>query len=135
MTETFAELWAKYPRKVAKKAAEKAFLKAVKAVPYRAIEASLDLMKATEWKGRQPEYVPHMASWLNRESFEFSPSPESPTECERPIGQHLCDACPVDHVWQEDGPLYNMNGNWVYACPEARNQVRAMTKSLSALPK
>ena len=97
----FSEFWLKFPRKVAKKAAEKAYAKTVKQVPHEAIMASLELMLAGEWRGRKPEYIPHAASYLNRESFDLErvealedeqPMPPKPHE-------HWCKWCAVGHAW------------------------------------
>lgn len=130
MAETFAELWMKYPRKVAKKAAEKAYQRALSASSHRAIEASLDTALSSEWKGRKPDYIPHMATWLNRESFEDRPQSVS-VEYDRPLGRHLCDCCPVEHEWQEEGPAYNMCQNWILACPVAKSAVLGVKTKVS----
>jgi hypothetical protein len=118
----FESLWALYPRKIAKKAAQKAYDKTVKTVPAVAIEASLRLMLQTEWRGRRPEYIPHLASWLNRECFEER---TEALEDEHPAGRHRCSQCLIEHEWQESGPSYNWVHHWDLACPEAHAEMHA----------
>lgn len=67
---TFAELWLKHPRKVAKKSAERAYNRIVKTISAKTIADSHEFMLRTQWRGRPVDYVPHLASWLNRECFE-----------------------------------------------------------------
>ena len=112
--EQFADLWALYPRKVAKKAAEKAYLKAVKTFPHASIVASLELMKSTEWRNREVNYIPYMASWLNREVFEsVSKDPKFEERCELLVDEeeakhkHYCNGYKehAAHDWECDDAL------------------------------
>ena len=121
--DTFADLWARYPRKIAKKAAEKAYLKARKEYSHAAIMASLGIFIETEWRGRPKDKIPHPASWLNRESFEER-SESLFDDCERPLGRHLCCECKIDHEWQESGPAYNWIQQWLLACPQAQTAMK-----------
>lgn len=61
---TFDDFWAIYPRKVGKLAAQKAYAKAVKSAPHKAI---MDAASAFEIKsrGKEAEFIPHPATWLN----------------------------------------------------------------------
>ena len=72
----FAEFYARYPRKVGKGSARKAYAKALKAVSHDDIMFGLSQqlpgMEATDKK-----FIPHPATWLNRESW--SDEPEEPT--------------------------------------------------------
>lgn len=67
----FAIFWAKYPRKVAKSAALKAFTKLIKSQPnvekfMRTILASLDYWKKQDqWTKDNGKFIPYPASWLN----------------------------------------------------------------------
>src|SRR5678816_510236 len=97
---SFPEFWIKYPRKVAKAAAEKAYQKAIKTSPHAAIMASLDFMLATEWKGRDREYLPHASTFLNRERFDGDPreSYEAQSDAitakeQHTPNEHYCTAC------------------------------------------
>lgn len=71
----FDEFWKRYPRKVAKGEAKKAFIKALKLVPLE------KLLEATESFGKDPnlpsaQFIPYAATWLNRESWDDGPLPE-----------------------------------------------------------
>lgn len=60
----FAGFWSVYPRKVAKKAAEKAWAKAVRAVDANMI-ISAAARYADQTKSSDPRFVKHPATWLN----------------------------------------------------------------------
>ena len=62
----FSEFWALYPKKVAKKDAEKAWKKLTATQQLKAIEALPN--HVARWE--DPEFTPHGASWLNGERFE-----------------------------------------------------------------
>ena len=79
---SFDEFWQRYPRKEAKKAARKAWTKAVKVAPVYEIMAGLDryIEKKPAWKDWM-----HPATFLNGErwsdEYERAPEPKpSPTE-------------------------------------------------------
>jgi hypothetical protein len=64
----FEEFWKAYPRKVARGSASRAFAKAVKkASPATIIEAVK--LFASVCAGREPEFIPHAATWLNAERW------------------------------------------------------------------
>jgi len=68
---TFADFWKAYPRKVAKKAALKAWTRALRegATP----EAILDALARWRRSGQFPtdmQYVPHPTTWLNQGRWE-----------------------------------------------------------------
>jgi hypothetical protein len=69
----FDEFWKLYPRRVAKKAAERAWMKS-------GAERDLELFNEVlaglrrailfwQQKGTAPEYIPHAATWLNAERW------------------------------------------------------------------
>ncbi len=62
----FTEFWNLYPRKVAKKEAEKAWNKLDQDRRQKAIEA----LPAHCKRWDDPQYIPHAATWLNGERFE-----------------------------------------------------------------
>lgn len=72
----FEVFWAKYPRKLAKKDAQKAFTKVIKSQKdveafMRTLLASLDWWKEqSTWKKDKGAYIPYPATWLNRGSWE-----------------------------------------------------------------
>lgn len=76
--EAFAEhFWPGYPRKVARKAAIKAWLAIGKSRTYDQLELLLGRIVAgltrsveIEWNGRDRDKIPHPATWLNSERWE-----------------------------------------------------------------
>jgi hypothetical protein len=64
----FLEFWEEYPRKVAQKAAWKAWEKANP--PLNLCLASLQKYKKTEQWRRGKEYIPHASTWLNQERWD-----------------------------------------------------------------
>jgi hypothetical protein len=68
----FSEFWARYPRKVAKGAAQKAYAKAMKAARHDDVMFALSQqLPALEAKDQQ--YIPHPATWLNAERWNDEP--------------------------------------------------------------
>ena len=70
--ELFAKFWEQYPRKVAKKEAEKAFakLKADDRLLER-ILAGLNRAKASQqWRQDGGRFIPYPATWLNQARWE-----------------------------------------------------------------
>ena len=66
----FREFWKEYPKKVAKKDAHKAFLKACKSEQiYREIMEGLERSKEISWSRRDMKYIPNAATWLNGERW------------------------------------------------------------------
>lgn len=70
---TFAEFWASYPLKVGKRAAQSAYLKALKRADAPTILAGLVRVRPS-W---DPRYTPHATTWLNRDGWEDDPAPAS----------------------------------------------------------
>lgn len=68
----FEELWLHYPRKKGKGAAAKAYRQALKRVEHQTLKAAV-LRYASERKGQNPAYTPHMATWLNQERWTDEP--------------------------------------------------------------
>lgn len=77
----FLEVWAQYPRKVAKPAAERAYLKALKKYPHAQILAGV-LKHAAAWErdGTDRQFIPHPATFLNQERFNDEPQPPKRTK-------------------------------------------------------
>jgi len=67
-TVFFENFWSLYPRKVAKKAAMKAFEK-VKS-NQDVVLSRLKNTITTEWAGKEIRFIPHPATWLNGERWE-----------------------------------------------------------------
>ena len=68
----FEIFWRKYPRKVSKEKAKKAFLKAkIDDVVLNEILKSLDkFINSNDWKKENGQYIPYPASWLNQRRWE-----------------------------------------------------------------
>lgn len=64
----FDEIWGFYPKKVSKPAAKSAFYQACKrATPEHIVKALQEF--ADHVKGRDPQYIPHLATWLNQDRW------------------------------------------------------------------
>ena len=90
MTDLFQEFWSAYPRKVAKKAAEKAYWKARKDTSHEDIMAGLERYCALiTAKGTATEFVVHASTWLNQGRWEDEETAtrvaDSHTARERPL--------------------------------------------------
>ncbi|MBI2719554.1 MAG: hypothetical protein HY245_03935 [Rhizobiales bacterium] len=70
--KAFDEFWFHYPRKVAKGAAEKAYVKALKATDAATLLAGAKRY-AAEQQGKDPKYTKHPAGWLNEKRWEDEP--------------------------------------------------------------
>ena len=66
----FADFWQQYPRKVAKKAAEKAWKKLTFTEQTKALEAITQHVKYWETKDTERDFIPHPATWLNQGRFD-----------------------------------------------------------------
>jgi hypothetical protein len=80
----FTEWYALYPKKVARKDAEKAWKKLSDQEQEEALEALPNHNKYWELKGTDKEYIPYPASWLN--GFRFQDQLDlTPKEIKRPV--------------------------------------------------
>lgn len=64
----FETVWGQYPRKVAKKEARGAWEK-LKPAQKEAAAAALPL-HVEFWADREPQYIPHFATWIRAERWE-----------------------------------------------------------------
>lgn len=64
----FEEWWKHYPRKVAKGAARRAFAKALKKTDLETLTTTVQRF-AAKIAGKDPELIPHAATWLNAERW------------------------------------------------------------------
>ena len=69
----FEEFWLAYPKKVSKGAAVKAFDKAMKTTDLKTLLAGI---ARSRWK--DPEFIPHPATWLNQERWLDEPDVPPP---------------------------------------------------------
>lgn len=79
LTDGFDKWWAAYPRKTAKKAAQKAYKAAIKdgATPTRLIAALNNHIAAWRAENREARYIPYPSTWLNSGNWEDE-TPTSP---------------------------------------------------------
>ncbi len=70
----FAEWWDRYPRKVGKQAAHKAWLKAKRSRGHVALLAAITAHAAVwDLDGTDPQFIPHPATWLNEGRYDDPP--------------------------------------------------------------
>ncbi len=65
---TFDDFWLLYPRRVAKKDARRAWAR-IPAAQHMAILEALVAWRPV-WRDKDPQYLPHAATWLNGERWE-----------------------------------------------------------------
>lgn len=74
MRELFSKFYSVYPRRVGKEAAKRAFIKASKRVnPEKIVSAAEALAMDPNLPPKQ--FIPHPATWLNRDGWEDEPYP------------------------------------------------------------
>jgi hypothetical protein len=66
----FDQFWTGYPKRVAKKDAQKAWAKLSAGERAKALEALPTHIRYWDIKGTEKHYIPHPASWLNGARFE-----------------------------------------------------------------
>lgn len=78
--ELFERVWSVYPKKVGKLAALKAFekLNPTEEITQNIIFAIESSLKTPQWQENDGRYIPHAATFLNRESFEDAPEKKGP---------------------------------------------------------
>lgn len=86
--DRFAQFYAKYPRKIARKNAEKAWAKLkVDDALFERIMHALEKM-LPKWVMTDKQYIPHPATWLNGERWEDEVEGTTTTKSESKFG-HL----------------------------------------------
>lgn len=94
----FAQFWAMYPRRVAKRDAEKMWIRLTRQEQQDAIKALPAHIRYWQQAGRTMETTPHAATWLNGHRFED----ELPEGATTPMQQVvLCCECrqPLTGGW------------------------------------
>lgn len=66
----FATFWQLYPRKIAKRAAEKAWIKLSTTEQQQALEAIPCHIRYWKARDTQQEFIPHASTWLNQGRWE-----------------------------------------------------------------
>jgi len=74
----FDTFWAAYPRKAGKIAARTAFAKAMKIATEEQIMAGIETLKR-ETRGKDPNFIPHPATWLNQGRWDDETLPITPS--------------------------------------------------------
>jgi hypothetical protein len=81
---SFDELWGMYPRKVAKRVAQKSFERLTQAEQALALEAMPNHLAYWKSQDTQLAYIPHLATWLNQYRFEDEIVIEVPKQNKKP---------------------------------------------------
>jgi hypothetical protein len=81
---SFDELWGMYPRKVAKRVAQKSFERLTQTEQAQALEAMPNHINYWKSQDTQLAYIPHLATWLNQYRFEDEIVIEAPKANKRP---------------------------------------------------
>lgn len=81
---SFNELWASYPRKIAKRVAQKSFERLTQTEQAQALEAMPNHLAYWKSQDTQLAYIPHLATWLNQYRFEDEIVIEEPKVNKRP---------------------------------------------------
>lgn len=78
----FEQFWSKYPRKMAKRHAEKAFNKLPSDEQELALEAISQHIEYWRIKQTEKEFIPHPATWLNQARYfdELDMTPKKPNK-------------------------------------------------------
>jgi DNA-binding MarR family transcriptional regulator len=72
----FAEFWERYPRRIGKAAARKAYVKAMKAATHDDIMFGLS-QQMPSLASREQQYIPHPSTWLTQERWNDEPEQHS----------------------------------------------------------
>lgn len=72
----FELFWRQYPRKTGKRTAEQAYRRARRRASRDEIDSGL-VAQLASWRSREPKYVPHPTTWLNRDGWLDEPDPIS----------------------------------------------------------
>ena len=85
----FERFWVEYPRKVAKPEARKAFAKAWRKLPTgNEVETLIGALERAKAAWTDPQFIPHPATWLNREQWQDEPSTVIPMERRQSVQPH-----------------------------------------------
>lgn len=82
----FDTFWAQYPRKVGKQAALRAYKKSLKMTTAEKILDGVQLLKR-ETAGKEPDFIPHAATWLNAGRWDDEPTNSSRPAASSPWNQ------------------------------------------------
>ena len=111
--ERFVEFWKAYPNKVSKQAAAKAFAKVNwKKVEFTHVMAALENHKqSVQWTKDDGQFVPHAATWLNKERWEdeLRPAVSEPGQ-EQSVASRLAEQARREREEYEQARSNRSNG-------------------------
>jgi hypothetical protein len=81
---SFDELWGMFPRKIAKRVAQKSFERLTQTEQAQALEAMPNHLAYWKANDTQLAYIPHLATWLNQYRFEDEIVIETPKQNKKP---------------------------------------------------
>jgi hypothetical protein len=81
---SFNELWEMYPRKVAKRVAQKSFERLTQTEQAQALATMPNHLAYWKANDTQLAYIPHLATWLNQYRFEDEIVIEAPKQNKKP---------------------------------------------------
>ncbi len=129
----FESFWKQFPRKVAKKDAQKAWKTLRLDLEFDAVCALLQMRISEDWRKRSKEHIPYPAHFLRSESFELVEAIEDDVENPplfRYAGIHLhhCAGfkCPEPHDWLHSDGLCYMSVDVI--CEEGLARLKARAK-------
>lgn len=108
----FEAFWAKYPKRVGKKAAQKAFQNAQNRPQIDDLLDSIDrAMKSEQWRKDGGQFIPNPATWLNQGRWDDEPvqvvpvQPKAQVKVEpRPVQRQEYEPPPAD-FWEKVGRI------------------------------
>ena len=103
----FEDFWKVYPRKVAKKAAQKAWVKMTFTEQTKALEAVTLHVEYWKSKDTEHEFIPHPATGLNQGRYEDELVIEAPKP--KPVSRAPAPITPLDKPTKEALPLDDPN--------------------------
>jgi DNA replication protein DnaC len=85
--EQFEAFWRLYPRKVAKAAARKAWLRLVKDTKLAdyVVLALRKQINAQEWLSKDVQFIPHATTWINQQRWEDEVVPANQPASAAPV--------------------------------------------------
>ena len=95
----FSEFWAKYPRRVSKLAAMKAYEKALKLATHAEIMGGLELYLGH--LPRETQFIPHASTWLNAGRWMDEYEDAQLVKKLQDVKQQILERYTVDPTWDK----------------------------------
>lgn len=122
-TSKINQLYDAYPRHIAPVPAKRAILKALALVPFDALLSAVKKFAASS-RLKDPQFIPHPASWFNAHRWEDSPDRSQPRENAPTQNTHHSDAETIaarENEWRQATPAERKVLNPIRAKLEAHN--------------